>query len=48
LLDILFALHLAEGAIHGSFSWLVVILGFAAAAAYNFVICESLARQVSA
>src|SRR5258706_10385581 len=38
LADILLALHLAEGAIHGSFTWLVVILGFAAAAAYNFVI----------
>lgn len=48
LLDVLFALHLADGSIHGSFTWLVVILGFAAAAAYNFVICESLARQASA
>ena|ERR1043166_309810 len=48
LLDIFFALHLADGGIQGSFTWLVVILGFAAAAAYNFVICESLARQASA
>ena len=47
LLDVLFALHLADGGIHGSFTWLVVMLGFAAAAAYNFVICESLARQAS-
>ncbi len=45
LVDIMLALYLAEGGIVGSFSWFVVILGFAAAAAYNFVICESLARQ---
>ncbi len=48
LVDIMLALYLAEGGIVGSFSWFVVILGFAAAAAYNFVICESLARQTEA
>ena len=46
--DIAFALYLAGGGIVGSFSWFVVFLGFAAAAAYNFVICESLARQADA
>jgi hypothetical protein len=45
LVDILLAFKLAQGGIQGGFTWLVVFLGFAAAAAYNFVICESLARQ---
>ena len=44
LVDIVLAFQLASGGIHGGFTWLVVFLGFAAAAAYNFVICESLAR----
>jgi len=48
IMDIVLALYLAGGSINGSFSWFVVLLGFAAAAAYNFVICESLARQADA
>jgi hypothetical protein len=44
--DILLALWMAGWRVNGGFTWLVLILGFAAAAAYNFVICESLARQV--
>lgn len=44
--DILLALWMAGWSVNGGFTWLVLILGFAAAAAYNFVICESLARQV--
>lgn len=48
VVDIALALYLAGGNITGSFSWFVVILGFAAATAYNFVICESLARQADA
>lgn len=46
LINIVHALWLAGGGIHGGFTWLVVLLGFAAAGAYNFVICESLARHV--
>lgn len=46
LVDILFALKLAGWGITGGFTWFVVILGFAAATAYNYVICESLARHV--
>jgi hypothetical protein len=46
LADILLALWMASWSVTGGFTWLVLILGFAAAAAYNFVICESLARQV--
>ncbi|RIK68016.1 MAG: hypothetical protein DCC65_04075 [Planctomycetota bacterium] len=48
LVDVLLALWLADWSIAGGFTWFVVILGFIAAAAYNFVICESLARHVSA
>lgn len=45
LADILIAFGLSDDGFSGSFTWFVVLLGFAAAAAYNFVICESLARQ---
>lgn len=44
--DVLVALYLNDWtAFSGGFTWLVVLIGFAAAAAYNFVICESLARH---
>jgi hypothetical protein len=46
LADVLLALWLAGWTIGGAFSWVVVVIGFAAAAVYNFVICESLARYV--
>lgn len=46
LADILLALWMASWSISGGFTWIVVLLGFAAAAAYNFVICESLARHL--
>lgn len=45
VLDILIALWLADWSITGGFTWFVVLLGFLAAGAYNFVICESLARH---
>jgi len=45
LVDILLALWMASWSVSGGFTWMVLILGFAAAAAYNFVICESLARH---
>jgi hypothetical protein len=45
--DIALAMWLAGGGISGGLSWFVVIVGFIAAAAYNFIICESLARHVS-
>jgi hypothetical protein len=48
LVDVLFACFLADWSFTGGFTWLVVILGFIAAGAYNFVICESLARHASA
>ena len=44
LIDILLAFRLADWSISGTMSWLVVLVGLAAAAVYNFVICESLAR----
>lgn len=44
--NIFHAFWLASWDINGGMTWLVVILGFAAAAAYNFFICESLARHV--
>jgi len=46
LVDVLLALWLADWGISGTFSWIVVLIGFAAAGVYNFVICESLARYV--
>lgn len=46
VIDILLALWLADWGIAGTFSWIVVLIGFAAAGVYNFVICESLARYV--
>ncbi|MFQ5410869.1 MAG: hypothetical protein ACE5EC_01175 [Phycisphaerae bacterium] len=48
LIDVLLALKLAGWGFGGGFTWFVVILGFLAAGAYNFVICESLARQADA
>lgn len=47
MFDVFFALWLADWSITGGLSWIVVILGFIAAAAYNFVICESLARNAN-
>jgi len=46
LIDILFAVYLGEFGDAGTFTWIVLLLGFLAAGAYNFVICESLARHV--
>jgi len=48
IIDIVLALWLAGWRIEGGFTWMVVLLGFAAAGAYNYVICESLARHVDA
>ena len=45
LIDVAIALWLADWSITGAFTWFVVLLGFLAAGAYNFVICESLARH---
>jgi len=44
LIDIALAFWLAEWSIGGAMSWFVVLVGLLAAAVYNFVICESLAR----
>lgn len=46
IFDILLAGYLSGWSFSGALTWLVVLLGFLAAAAYNFVICESLARHV--
>jgi hypothetical protein len=46
LLDVLAALWLGAGTARGLAAWCVLLLGFLAAAAYNFVICESLARRI--
>lgn len=46
LIDVLLAGWLADWSISGALTWMVVIIGFLAAGAYNFVICESLARYV--
>ena len=48
LIDIILAFWLGdwgETGGKGGFAWFVLVLGFAAAGAYNFVICESLARH---
>ena len=45
LLDAFFAFQLGDWSDKGGFSWFVLILGLVAAGAYNFVICESLARN---
>ncbi|MCK6457310.1 MAG: hypothetical protein L6Q92_12380 [Phycisphaerae bacterium] len=44
-LDVLAALWLAGWRVSGALSWMVLLLGFVAAGAYNFVVCESLARH---
>lgn len=48
VVDIILAFWLAAWSITGGFTQFVVVLGFLAAGAYNFVICESLARHVEA
>src|SRR5215470_1847234 len=45
VVDIVAALWLAGWHIGGALAWTVVLVGWLAAAAYNYVICESLARQ---
>ncbi|MFO0973627.1 MAG: hypothetical protein U1A27_09335 [Phycisphaerae bacterium] len=45
LIDILAALWLAGWGVRGALAWMVLIVGFLAAGAYNYVVCESLARQ---
>ncbi len=45
LIDIALAFWLGDWHDAGGFSWFMLIVGFMAAGAYNFVICESLARQ---
>jgi hypothetical protein len=44
LIDLGLAFWLADWSISGAMSWFVVLVGLLAAAVYNFVICESLAR----
>ncbi|MEE8170148.1 MAG: hypothetical protein V3T70_06340 [Phycisphaerae bacterium] len=44
--DILMALWLCGWSVGGALAWSVLLLGFIAAGAYNFVVCESLARHI--
>jgi len=44
-IEVVFAFYLAGWSVSGTLSWVVLVLGFSAAGAYNFVICESLARR---
>lgn len=46
LFDVLFGFYLADWSVSGTLTWVVLLLGFIAAGAYNMVICESLARYV--
>jgi hypothetical protein len=48
LCDVLMALWLCGWHVNGAMAWSVLLLGFIAAGAYNFVVCESLARQLDA
>lgn len=45
IIDIILAFWLGDWGDKSGFSWFVLLLGIVAAGAYNFVICESLARQ---
>lgn len=45
VIDLILAFWLGDWQGAGGFSWFMLVLGLAAAGAYNFVICESLARQ---
>ncbi|MBN2562542.1 MAG: hypothetical protein JXQ75_16580 [Phycisphaerae bacterium] len=46
VIDIVFAFFLGDFIGSGTLTWIVLLLGFLAAGAYNYVICESLARHV--
>jgi hypothetical protein len=46
VLDVLAALWLAGWHVGGALAWTVVLVGWITASAYNYVICESLARYV--
>lgn len=46
IIDILMALWLCGWHVSGALAWSVLLLGFMAAGAHNFVICESLARKL--
>ncbi len=46
VLDIVAALWLAGWHVRGALAWTVVLVGWLAATAYDYVICESLARHV--
>ncbi len=46
LADAIAAFSMGDFSGSGAFTWFVLFLGFAAAGAYNFIICESLARHL--
>ncbi|MEE9297348.1 MAG: hypothetical protein V3W34_20610 [Phycisphaerae bacterium] len=43
--DILAAYWLADWSIQGTLTWAVVLLGFLAAGAYNFIVCDYVAAR---
>ncbi len=45
LIDIVLAFYWGDWIGSGTFTWIVLFLGFLAAGTYNFIICESLARH---
>lgn len=45
-IDVLVALYLAGFSGHGALTWMVLLLGFLTAAAYNFVVCNHQANRV--
>ncbi len=43
--DILVAYWLADWSIHGTLTWVMLLLGFLAAGVYNFVVCDYVAAR---
>lgn len=48
VLDIVFALWLAEWRLSGGLTWAVVVVGFLVAGVYNFLVCDYLAEKSEA
>ncbi len=48
VIDVIVALWLANWHISGTLTWAVVVLGFMAAAVYNFLVCDFLAEHAEA
>jgi hypothetical protein len=46
LLDALFAFYLADWSVQGALTWMVLLLGFLIAGAYNFLVCNFQASRL--